>query len=139
MSEQKYPRIGTGVLVSKGEKVLLAQRKGGAEDGSWCFPGGKLEWFEEWRSSAYREVLEETGVEITNIQLVAATDDIYKDEDSHYVTLCVTADWKSGEASVTEPNKFYAVDWFALDQLPEPLYRPTRNFLENGYNPLNSK
>lgn len=139
MSEKRYPRIGTGVLVHKDGKVLLAQRKGGAEDGSWCFPGGKLEWFETWQDSAAREVLEETGVEIANVRLAAATNDIYQDEGSHYVTLCIVAEWKSGEAMVTEPEKFYAVDWFPLDQLPQPLYRPTRNFLENGYNPLHSK
>jgi 8-oxo-dGTP diphosphatase len=35
------------------------------------------------------------------------------------------ADWRSGEPQVLEPEKCEGWGWYALDQLPEPLFIPT--------------
>lgn len=52
-------------------------------------PGGHLEFGESFAECAEREALEETGLEIGNVKLLVATNDII--EGKHYVTIFVTA------------------------------------------------
>jgi len=62
----KKPKVGVGIIVIKDNKVLLGKRKNSHGEGSWCFPGGHLEFNESLENCAKREVLEETGIEIKN-------------------------------------------------------------------------
>ena len=130
-----YPGVGIGVYVLKGDKVLMGLRKGGYQAGTWCAPGGKLEMYEDWKECAIRETREECGVEIENLRFIGITNDRDSSTGSHYITVAFVADLKSGEASLTEPDKFEKWGWFAWDALPEPLFLSTRNFIESGYNP----
>ncbi len=45
------------------KKLLLVKRGVGDYQGSWCIPCGHLEYDEEVRDAALRELLEETGLE----------------------------------------------------------------------------
>ena len=56
-------------------------------------PGGHLEHGETFERCAKREVLEETGIEITDVQFVTATETVFGPEDDgkHYVTIFMTA------------------------------------------------
>ena len=83
----KRPKVGVGVIIIKGNKVLLGKRKNSHGEGSWCFPGGHLEFNESLENCAKREVLEETGVKIKNIRFETITNDIFKDEGKHYITI----------------------------------------------------
>lgn len=131
-----HPRVGLGAYVRRDGKLLFGQRKGAHGTGTWCVPGGHLEMGESWEECARREVMEETGLDITNVRFMGATNDIYGPE-KHYVTISMMADAPEGEARVMEPDKFEKWGWFAQGEYPEPLFLSTRNFLENGYNPLN--
>ncbi len=138
MSDEKQrPKIGMGVYIRKDGKILLGKRRGVNGAGFWCPPGGHLEMNEEWEECGRRETLEEAGVEIQNFAFVTATNDINTEDGKHYVTLHCVADWKSGEAQTLEHDKIGDWGWYALEALPEPLFLPARNFLKNGYNPLN--
>jgi len=130
------PKIGVGVCVIKDNKVLLGKRKKSHGQGSWHFPGGHLEFNEKVEDCARREVLEETGIKIKNLRLGPFTNDIFKEERKHYVTLFVIADYDSGEVKVLEPEKCEKWGWFKWDNLPQPLFLPIRNLLKKGYNPL---
>jgi len=83
----KKPKVGVGVIVIKDNKVLLGKRKGSHGEGSWCFPGGHLEFNESLENCAKRETLEETGIEIKNIRFETITNEIFKDEGTHYITI----------------------------------------------------
>ena len=104
---------------------------------TWAAPGGKLEKFESPEHNAVRETLEECAIVINNVRFMTYTNDMYEAVGKHYVTLHFVADWKSGEAQLTEPDKFAEWRWFEWDALPKPLLLSTRNFLKTGYNPLN--
>ncbi len=65
---QKAPRVGVGIIIIKGEKVLLLKRKNVHGAGSWSTPGGHLESGESLEKCAIREVKEETGVSITDVK-----------------------------------------------------------------------
>ncbi len=124
--------------VRKGGKILMQRRAGIAPSpGTWCPPGGHLEMWEAWEECGRRQVREEAGIEIGQPRLVAATNDFFKKDGKHYITLHLVADWVSGEARIMEPDKCDACKWFAWHELPEPLSLFTSNFVTAGYNPFN--
>ncbi len=139
MSQAPVPKVGIGVCVVKDRKVLLGKRKNSHGDGTWSFPGGHLEYGESWEECAAREVMEETGVSITNIQFATATNDIFEKESKHYITIFMIADYKSGEVQNMEPEKCERWEWFEWnpDTFPSPLFVPLQNLVKSGCVPFN--
>lgn len=133
---ENRPKIGIGVIVIKDGKVLLGKRKDAHGEGSWGFPGGHLEFNEEVEECAIREVKEETGISIKNIRKGTFTNDIFKKEGKHYVTLLVISDFASGKVRVMEPEKCENWEWFEWDSLPQPLFIPIQSLLKQKFNPL---
>jgi 8-oxo-dGTP diphosphatase len=131
-----FPRIGVGVCVIKDGKVLFGKRKNAHGEGSWCFPGGHLEWNESIEECAKREVLEETWLSIKDLRFGPYTNDIFEKENKHYVTLFVIADYDSGELKLMEPEKCERWNWFDWKKLPRPLFLPVQNLLKGKYNPF---
>lgn len=130
------PKVGLAVIIIRDNKVLLGRRKNAHGAGSWCFPGGHLEFNEEFIECAQREVREETGLRLKNIKPATFTNDIFTEEGRHYITLFFTAECDSGEPQLLEPNKCEGWAWFAWDNLPQPLFLPIQNLLKQGYKPL---
>jgi 8-oxo-dGTP diphosphatase len=133
------PKIGIGVFVIKDNRILFGKRKNSLGDGNWSLPGGKLEMNEQIEECAKREVLEETGINIKNIRLITFTNDIFKEEKEHYVTIFVIADYDSGEVILLGPEKCEKWEWVEWNNLPQPLFLPIQNFLKQGFNPLISR
>jgi len=124
------PLIGIGVIIIRDDKILLGKRCNAHGAGSWCCPGGHLEFGESFETCARREVREETGLEIENIRPGTFTNDLFSQEGKHYVTLFMLADCPRGEPRVREPDKCETWDWFATDALPQPLFLPLENLLK---------
>jgi 8-oxo-dGTP diphosphatase len=139
MNDEKRPKVGVGVFVLKDGKFLMQKRKGKHGDGTWSLPGGHLEFGESVEDCAAREVLEETGVKISNIKIGPYTNDIFLEEGKHYITLFVVSEYDSGEAAVAEPDVCEDVEWFHLADLPEPKFLPLANLLKTGFNPLKTR
>ncbi len=118
------PRVGIGVFVWRDGKFLMGRRRGSHGHDTWSVPGGHLEFSESWEACAKREVKEETGMDITNIQFFAATNDYFKDDSKHYITIWVKSDWQKNEPSLTEPDKWVDHKWVDFKNLPEPLFEP---------------
>jgi len=127
------PRVGIGVFVFKDGKFLTGKRRGSHGDGSWSVPGGHLEFGETPEQTAIREVAEETGLEIENIRFGAFTNDVFPDEGKHYLTIWMLSDWKSGEATILEPDKFVEQKWADFDTLPAPLFLPWEQLLKSEF------
>ena len=128
-------RVGLAVLIFKGGKVLLGHRSATRKDtggifepDTWTVPGGKQEFGETMFEGAKREVREETGLEISDLELFSASDDVQPDR--HYVTLQFIAHSCSGEPKVMEVEKEDEWKWFSFNELPANLYTPTRGFLK---------
>lgn len=118
------PKVGVAVFVWRDGKFLIQQRLGSHGSGTWSVPGEHLEFGESWEECAKRETLEETGMEITNIRFLAATNDIFKDENKHYITIWLEADWKTNEPAIMEPDRLTATRWVTSRDLPSPLFEP---------------
>ena len=124
------PFIGVGVLVWKGDYLLLGKRLNPNGENSWQFPGGHLEFGETISECATREVAEEAGIEINEIKHLGYSNDVFTTSGRHYVTLFVSATYAGGELSVMEPDKCESWQWFKTDALPEPLFLPIKNYLK---------
>jgi 8-oxo-dGTP diphosphatase len=135
---EERPKVGIGVIVVKANKVLMGKRLNAHGEGTWCFPGGHLEFNEELEDAAKREVKEETNIDIKNVKFAAITNDIFKREGKHYITVFMKAEYDSGEIRINEPNKIVEFEWFEWNNLPSPLFLPNINLLKQGYNPFMS-
>ena len=131
------PKVGVGVLVLRDGKVLLLKRKGSHGEGSWCYPGGHIGAGEFFLDAAIREVREESGLEVKNPRFLCITNDMFENENKHYITIFVAVDYVSGEAKIMEKEKCTDIGWFELDNLPKPLFIPTQNMIANKCFPEN--
>jgi 8-oxo-dGTP diphosphatase len=121
---ERVVRVGIGVFIIKNGTFLVGRRLGAHGADSWSVPGGKQDFGETPEETAAREVLEETGLTITNVRFGAYTNDILPDDGLHFVTLWMLADWQAGEPAITEPDKFVDLRWVDFTSLPAPLFQP---------------
>jgi len=91
---RRYPErpfTGVGAIVLRGTEVLLIKRGRPPALGKWSVPGGLVELGESLGESVQREVLEEVGLQVRVIDLVAAVDRVIFDNhgriEYHYVIL----------------------------------------------------
>ena len=119
-----------GIFVFKDGKFLLGKRKNSHGAGHWQLPGGHLEFNEELEDCAKREVLEETGVKIKNIRFSTITNDIFKKEEKHYITIFMISDLAEGTPKAMEPHKCEEWIWVSKDNIPKPLFMPLDNLLK---------
>jgi 8-oxo-dGTP diphosphatase len=129
----KRPQVGIAVVVVKDNQILIGKRKYSHGDGTWAFPGGHLEYGESIEDCAAREVLEETGVRIKNLRLGPYTNDIFENEDKHYVTLFVIAEHESGVPELKEPQKCDIWVWSNWPPDLQPHFLPIKNLLKQNF------
>jgi len=126
------PGVGVLVILKYNDKILLGKRKGSHGHGEWCFPGGHLELNETIEECGKRELLEETGIIIKSqsINNQHYTNDIFIKEKKHYITLYEK--YNVDELLIPkliEPEKCFEWGWFAINNLPEPLFLCVKNYL----------
>lgn len=132
---EQIPKFGAGVVIIRDGMTLLAKRKGSHGEGMWGSMGGHVEFGESPQAAVAREAREELGIEIGNMQFAACMNMIR--EGKHYLDVSFTAEIISGEPSVQEPEHIETIGWFALDDLPSPLFPPVAavlNALRTGKN-----
>jgi len=93
-NQNKHVRVGIGVLVKDSNcrgKIWAGIRKGSHGEGSLALPGGHLEMMESWEECAKREVQEETGLDICDVQYLHVSNDPMPQEGKHYITIFMSA------------------------------------------------
>ena len=129
------PQVGTAIIITKDNKVLLMKRKGPHGTGTWSTPGGHLDFGETPEQCAAREAKEEVGMDVTDIRFRAVTNDVFDATGRHYITIWM--DGKStGEPFIAAQREVSEIGWFAWDAFPSPLFLPLENLVkENSYPP----
>ncbi|MFR9731828.1 NUDIX hydrolase [Saccharopolyspora sp. MS10] len=114
--------VDAHVLLLRGSRVLLSRRRGGAFDGGWHLPSGKVDAGEDVVSAAVREAWEEVGVRIDPADLahVHSVHITGPGQEPRFGFFFRTARW-SGEPENREPEKCHELGWFDLDALPRPM------------------
>lgn len=125
MPEQTHPpsfqAIGVCVvLVDQDGRVLLGKRRNSYKAGWFGIPGGRVEPGEALADCAQRELTEETGLVAQRVEYVGVIKDFQNHEYDfvHFVFVC--SRW-SGEVVTTEPEKCESWDWYAPNELPDPV------------------
>ena len=131
--------VGVGVMLLKEGKILLGKRNENPEkassdlkgEGTWTMPGGKIHFGERYQDAAYKEVLEETGIEIDKetLRIIGINNDFVGDK--HYVTICLLCEDFDGQATLKEPEEITEWKWYEISKLPSPLYIPSKKAIES--------
>jgi ADP-ribose pyrophosphatase YjhB (NUDIX family) len=118
-SYPERPFVGVGVVVLRGDEVLLIQRGKPPKAGDWSIPGGAQHLGETVAEAALREVREETGLEVRLGEHLAVVDSIQRDADGgvafHYTLVDFAAYWVAGEPVAGDDAA--AVSWARIDEL----------------------
>ncbi len=131
----EMPMVGVGVLVTRGNQVLLLHRHHAHGEGTWSPPGGHLEFGETPEACARREVKEETGLDVLEVHYLCLTNDVFTEEGLHYVTIWMEGKGDEGEAVVNAPEEASEIGWFGWDGLPGRLFLPLQNLLAGNTYP----
>lgn len=128
-------KVGVGVVIEKDGQILLGHKVNNYKDtggiyepDSWTLPGGKQEYAETIEECAIREVKEETNLDISEVKVFGASDDIAPNK--HFITVHTTAKYVSGEVTVMESDKIDEWKFFPLDDLPENIYSPSQKTIK---------
>lgn len=111
------PSVSVRILVFKEGKLLMVQEK---DDQKFCVPGGWCDVFESPKEAALKEVLQETGLEVSIRSLLGIfLRDKYKPKPSMVSEYCMyfLADIVGGTLNYN--HELLSVDFYALDALPE--------------------
>jgi 8-oxo-dGTP pyrophosphatase MutT (NUDIX family) len=119
------PTVGAAVFDSAGRVLVVRTWKW---SGKWGIPGGKIQAGETMEEALRREILEETGLEISDIRFVMSQDAISPPEffrPEHFLLLNFSALAKPGKVVLNEEADAYR--WVGLPEaMGMDLNQPTR-------------
>ena len=96
------PWVGIGVVVHRGDEVLLIKRGKAPNKGKWSLPGGAQDVGETVFQAALREVMEETTIRVSAPKIIDVVDSITHDPQGkviyHYTLIEVGCEYDSGTA-----------------------------------------
>ncbi|MBP2294901.1 NUDIX hydrolase [Azospirillum rugosum] len=123
-SSREYPDrpwVGVGVIVWRGERVLLIRRGRPPRMGQWSLPGGAQAVGETVFETAVREALEETGLHVVPTEVVTVVDAMTLDDAGavqfHYTLVEVAADSPEGEPVCADDA--LEARWVTVDEAAE--------------------
>lgn len=119
----KYPRpaVTTDCVVFTKEeepKVLLIQRGNEPYKGCWAFPGGFMNMEETAEECAVRELKEETGLTVNQIQQIGAYSKVDRDPRGRTISIAYLA-IVDAPAAVSGMDDAVKAAWFPLSSLPD--------------------
>jgi ADP-ribose pyrophosphatase YjhB (NUDIX family) len=116
----KRPLVGVAAILLRRDRILMAQRGKEPRKGWWSLPGGALEIGESLRDAVCREVLEETGLEVTPLGVLEIFERIMRDAagapEYHYVLMDYVCRVTGG--SLRPGDDVCAVEWVRRRDLP---------------------
>jgi 8-oxo-dGTP diphosphatase len=119
-----YPRPALTVdiaIVSREPRprVLLIRRKGEPFAGSWAIPGGFVNESERLVDAARRELAEETGVTVSDLEQVYTAGDPGRDPRGWTVSVVYLAQLDPKTVKPAAADDATEAEWFPLDELPQ--------------------
>jgi len=114
--EEVSRKILTLCLIQKGNQILLGMKKRGFGEGKWNGFGGKVQEGETIEEAAEREVLEECGLKVKNLEKFGQLDFEFRDKPGEILEVHM---YKSGdfEGESKESDEMLP-QWFKISQIP---------------------
>ena len=120
-------------MVYDGEGNVLVQNRLNPDWSGIVFPGGHVEAGESFYDAAVREVFEETGLTVSELQMCGIKD-WFRDDGTRYVVLLYKTDKFEGELASSDEGE---VMWIPLAkmqgmEIPESMKTMLKVFLEDN-------
>ena len=113
----KYPEATVGAVILNSEgKVLIC--KSNKWNQKYVIPGGHIEAGEKMEAALVREVKEETGLKIYDIQLLGITESVYSksfQEQKHFIFVDFICRSNSDQVTLNEEAQSY--QWIKLSEI----------------------
>jgi len=99
-------------------ELLLIKRKANPFKDKWALPGGFLEVTESLIEGAKRELKEETGVEIEDLEQIRTYGDVNRDPRGRTISVAYIG-FLEKEVVIKAGDDAKEAAWFNIDKLPE--------------------
>jgi ADP-ribose pyrophosphatase YjhB (NUDIX family) len=112
----RHPICGVAIIpVLEDGRIVLIRRR---DDNCWALPGGMVDWGEDILTALYRELKEETGLQVTQIgRLVGVYSAPKRDPRIH--SICVTVEATvQGKFYISDPNEVSEIQAFSKGEFP---------------------
>jgi 8-oxo-dGTP diphosphatase len=115
------PALSTDVVVidrrHQKPRILLIERLKEPFANHWALPGGFMEIDETLEQAAARELQEETGLLIDDMQQIGAFSTVDRDPRGRIITVAFACELKGNQQAMAADDA-KSVSWFELDSLP---------------------
>ena len=128
--------IRIAACILKDNKILMVRHKKGDEK-YWLLPGGRIEYGETMIETLKRELVEETGLEISVGNLMFMSEAIPKDNHRHIVNIFFEAEIIGGEIKLGDEEILDAVEFIDINKIDEIVIYPLikdelKQYINNG-------
>jgi ADP-ribose pyrophosphatase YjhB (NUDIX family) len=124
--QYKNPAVAAGVIVVDGDTVLLVKRRFEPYKEQWVIPAGFIEYNEDVREAAVREIMEETGLQVVLDRLYSVAS-CFDDPRGNAILVLYTGHVSGGSLKAGDDAE--EVAFIPLDDLPEIAFEAHRTVL----------
>lgn len=130
-----YVGVSTVYFCHDGQGNYVLQKRSERcrdEHGKWDCGGGGLEFGLPVEENLRKEIMEEFGATILNIEFLGVRD-VHREHlgrQTHWIALDYKVEVDPQSVINAEPDKIDQIGWFKLDSLPEGLHSQLPVFLE---------
>lgn len=114
--EKEEQRLSTLCYLSDGERLLMLRRRKEPFSMHWTAPGGKIEPGETPEEAIVREMYEETGLSVSQLNLRAICSEIGDDPNYNWLLFIFQAAACEGELVPSDEGE---LRWLPVDRLDE--------------------
>lgn len=128
MNSKKYcydyprPAVTTDCVVftsnNDDHAILLIRRKDDPYKNFWALPGGFMQMDETAEECAKRELKEETGIRVSEIEQLHTFSAVDRDPRGRTISISFVAFVNASENRITAGDDAGEAQWFRLDNLP---------------------
>ncbi len=120
---QKTFTVSAGAIVTNSKNEILLLDHVLRPKSGWGVPGGFMNYGEQPEQTVSREILEEVGLEITNIKMLRVR------TIGRHIEILLSAE-AEGEPEVLS-REIKSAGWFAIDRLPAEMSAAQKFLFEN--------
>ena len=99
------PIASVEAIISKGNSLLFLRRQNSPAKGQWWFPGGRIRKGETLEEALYREVKEETGLEVIKSKLINVYSRIF--DERHDIAIAYQCKCKGNRIILNNEHSEY--------------------------------
>ena len=118
------------MLIKKDDQILLVQRMFDPKKGQWTLPSGFVDAGEDPRQAAKRECLEETGLEIAEIQLL---DVIFSQEHPRGASIVIIYHAEVAGGQLNPGDDADKAAYFKISDLPPLAFESTKLIITSHF------